>query len=442
MGRLGKKPPIDWQGYRRESRNIPDFVKTFTQKIKDLPRHQRAQAYADVLKDIDPALEPRIQNAARNLTARGLAPADALRLATESNLKARRGFLFKLILGPLVKEYAHVAVQGLMDQPLTPAQRAKAYKHMVSMMLPMMRASVKAEDAKIRLEETHLPPWFIDWALHERSPMQAVDIKDKVDEWIKAGKPPLQAMEDGLILAMREYTLDNIMAMGVASGVDFCGVAAAVIAAIVGVASIAVGIAVPLSMDNKNREAAAELEREQRDRPLSLSELVNFRDSLRGMTTEDLEDWAEVEALALQYLDTYRYGRDELQDEELVQIRDYWEDVKAERFEEEAATREEEWALNQERLQIARAQARGIESQQMLTHLSELDAQTQQRRRDIQAREEEALTQIAVQRQEEALRLEQEAQTRRRSTMLKVGGGIAGLAILGAAGYYAKKKFF
>jgi len=397
---------LDWRAMRKGSRSIDDFVDQLTSRVKELPRGERAVAYHEVMDAIDPATDQRIQYLAQLLEGRGLEPAAALNLATKATLKSRRAFLFRFLLSDYAKREARNAVTTLLSRPVSPATRADAYKQAIRLLRPPMWASYNQAEARYRLRETHLPAEFVEWAIRERVPTDEVAIHKQVSEWIDEGVHPHEAMYRGMLLAMREYTLDQLMRLGVAQGPDFC-VVAAVVSAVVGVVGTVVAIAVPAVQNKKDREAAQRMAREQRNRPLTKDEI----DQLARSAVE-YSRWSDATAVFFAYTAAYRDGRDRFVESEEGQFKRAWQKLRQDQYELERAEREAELARQRE----VREQRRGA---QRATERTEVGGALARAEAAARARAEAAVAPLVLRRR------------------LKIGGIVLGsLALLGTGVYF------
>lgn len=316
---------LEWERLRRRSPSVQSFANDFLAEIGKLPATERAQAYKDTLQSISPQLEKRVADEAKLWMDRGYAPDRALRAATYGSLIGRRRALFHGVFVDFAEEQADRVMETV---------GAGANLNDVKVALDQLFDQLRQDpllshpkpDGAARLREAGFPDWFIDWAV-KRKPLDADDIRDEMAANMNDGMGGREAMRRAIVLAIREFTLDYMMATGVAKGTDFCGIAATVI----GIVTTVVGVAVSAAGGIVGAVRGARQAREQRAQnarfeaqyymePMADAEI----DAKVAVFYDRQLTKAQAGQALVDYMRTVRQGRTRLLDPEVRAFDDAW----------------------------------------------------------------------------------------------------------------------
>ena len=318
-------PGLEWERIRKRSPSVQDFADNLARDVRKLPAGQRATTYQDTLRNISPLLEQRVADEAQLWVDRGYDPARALKAATYGALIGRRRALFHDLFTRVAEESASKVMRALDESPLSSRDKGEALDLMFSQLRAEPLLSHQKTDGEMRLRETGMPEWFIQWAL-TRKPLDVDDIKAEINANMSAGMDGREALRRGIVLAIREFTLDNMMAVGVAKGTDFCVWASAVSAAvgvIVSVVGMGVSLARSAQAGRDQRTAASRAEADYYLYPMSDEEIdlkvATFRD--RGLNK------AASRSALIDYMRSVRQGRQLLLPGESQAFEDAWRDA-------------------------------------------------------------------------------------------------------------------
>lgn len=316
---------LEWERIRRRSPSVQEFADNFRAEVSRLPVADRAGAYRDTLQNISPLLEKRVAAEAQLWMDRGYSPDRALRAATYASLIGRRRALFHGVFVDFAEEQAD-RVMETIGAGANLSDVKVALDQLFDQLRQDPLLSHPKPDGAARLREAGFPDWFIDWAV-KRKPLDADDIRDEMTANMNAGMDGREAMRRAIVLAIREFSLDYMMATGVAKGPDFCGIAATVI----GIVTTVVGVAVSAAGGIVGAVRGARQAREQRDQnarfeaqyymdPLSDAE-VDAKVAVfyeRGLTK------AQAGQALVDYLRAVRMGRTQLLNQEVQAFDDAW----------------------------------------------------------------------------------------------------------------------
>lgn len=252
---------LEWERIRRRSPSVQDFAEHLKADVQKLPVEARAETYRDTLKSISPLLEQRVADETQLWVDRGYEPSRALTAATHASLLGRRRALFHDLFTRVAEENADRAMRGLESQ-VSVNDKGKALDIVFTQLRAEPMLSHPKPAGEMRLRETGMPEWFIQWAL-TRKPLDADDIKAEMTANMDAGMDGREALRRGLVLGIREFTLDYLMSVGVAKGTDFCvwaSIATAAVGVIVSVVGTGVSIARGAEQNRDNAEAASRAE--------------------------------------------------------------------------------------------------------------------------------------------------------------------------------------
>lgn len=299
------QPRIDWMDARDVSHSIPDFIDRIMKQVNQtLPPGQRAQEFIAILSDIDPWVAKQVDREVEILVSRGVPPMQALKSSTSVTLAARRKELFRWLLEDHIPAQSKKFISDLMRQSSDPKERAKIFQGSILHVRPIGGITKDPDYAKARLKETGYTD-EVAQSIVDRVPLRAKDIQTIVSDQIARGLPPLDAMYNGHVLALREAAYDYLMTHGVAHGTEFCSFIAAIVTAVVAVACTVVSIAVSESQKKDAEEAARIAEIERRDSPISIMD----REQIAEVAAAKYDTFGEARTEIMDFIRTQRFGR-------------------------------------------------------------------------------------------------------------------------------------
>jgi hypothetical protein len=314
-------PAIEWERLRRRSPSVQVFADDLRAEIGKLPAEERAESYRDTLQSISPSLEKRVSDEAQLWMDRGYAPDRALRAATYGSLVGRRRAIFHGIFTTFTEEQADKVMQALGSRA-NPTATKEGLDQLFEQLRPDPLVTHPKPHGRERLKEAGFQEDFIAWAV-SRKPLGADDIRDEMVANMNAGMNGREAMRRAIVLAIREYTLDYMMATGVAYGTDFC-VVGAVVSAAVSVVVAAAGAVVQgvrsARASRDQRTQNARFEAQYYMEPMSDVE-VDAKVQVfyaRGLTK------AQAGQALVDYMRTVRQGRPTLLNPEVRAFDDAW----------------------------------------------------------------------------------------------------------------------
>ena len=250
---------LEWERIRKRSPSVQDFADNLRAEVNRLPVNERAAAYRDTLQNISPQMEQRVADETQLWVDRGYDPSRALKAATYGSLIGRRRALSYSAFG----EFAEKQADRLMGA-ISSGKDIKDVQVALDKLLDHLRQdpllSHPKPDGRLRLREAGFPEWFIEWAA-TRKPLDADDIRAEITANMNAGMPGREALRRGIVLAIREFSIDHLMATPVARGTDFCLGVEAIVAIVAAAVSFAISAAGTVVNAVKGARAAEDTRR-------------------------------------------------------------------------------------------------------------------------------------------------------------------------------------
>lgn len=296
---------FNWDDARVSSKDINEFRARLLTGLRRLPAEQRAQELDALLREIDPGFADSVLAETGVLVSQGHEPHRALEAALGAVLAARRKKHWWIILNVIVPFQAEKVAKGIYTATSDPQERARRIEHLIELLRPEQPVPFVPEEARRRLHELGVSTDEIENAISGYR-ITAHDIAQHLDELLRRGVVPVEALRRVLVIALREYAIEHFKSHPVAQGVEFC-IWGSVVAAAVSVIGTVVGVAVPMSQQVHAERQARRAQNRQRAAPLSAGEVEQI---IAGTLQSGATAWgAQQRQAALDYIRVNRFGR-------------------------------------------------------------------------------------------------------------------------------------